>query len=974
MFSGSVIGRRTSRAIACVGLLFGMTPTAVSGDPEPKLTITSPAEGAFVGPRFAVRGKLTGAPAGSTVRVGDGTAAVQEDGTFEVPAIAETEGVWTIRVLYGPVGVPAIIETRDVTVDTTPPKFEGLLPDTELTRFNGEEGQVSGRVVDTSPVSLRINGRAVKLAADGTFESIFVLPKDGDVVIKLEATDAAGNVSAPIVRRLRRMGELGTAILSFEKDGVFWISRDGSRFTITDETLEIGRTIREHEWKTAPFGTIDHPSLVAIRTSGVVAWRTFVRGYAALLYMNGAHQIDAPPPNSATTAFESEVVDFASADRKAGSWRVSIGSKSWVVTAADLLAYADIDSALPPTVQRSVDELKILRRNSQRFRVVRFRFAEPVPLRLFAAFWDYEFLPAGQQDVILERLDPASSANPAAATSSAERARLEAVLAGTNEPMAVRAALELADKNSVESIPALRAALQRAGSTAVRGAAAKALGRLNDLDSIPVLIELLKNPDGSLAADADTGLASMSGLGRVVKETMSVDQRIPIAERYARWWRGAESGLRARRVGSTTGAPSSPGRAPPPPADAGTKPADAKTVRGAFRDRGRIRAASFAGNRAEEAVKRGLLWLASHQSPDGSWEAEGWRNWCDQKASPEGADLSGAGRPKVFDVGVTGLALLAFLGAGYTDRAEGPYGPVVKKGLTFLRGVQDAEGCFGPRATGHFVYNHAIAAQAMIEAFGMTFSPDWKGSAQRAFDFIAVARNPNGTWRYGVRPGDSDLSVTGWMSMALASARLSYFAEKDTGEPSPLSINFDVFDGIDHWVEAMTDPKTGRAGYQTRGTGPIRLQESVAAFPADRSESMTAVGLVVRIFCVRQDPRFSDDIQRGVDLCSALTPVWNTQNGSIDMYYWYYGTLAMYQIGGEAWTKWEDAMNSAITRTQRADGNACAYLGSWDPVDPWGPDGGRIYSTALMTLCLEVRGRYDRVFPDIPGIHARKPR
>ena len=41
----------------------------------------------------------------------------------------------------------------------------------------------------------------------------------------------------------------------------------------------------------------------------------------------------------------------------------------------------------------------------------------------------------------------------------------------------------------------------------------------------------------------------------------------------------------------------------------------------------------------------------------------------------------------------------------------------------------------------------------VVEAYGMTGSPIYKGSAQRCLDFIALARNPYFAWRYGVKPG-----------------------------------------------------------------------------------------------------------------------------------------------------------------------------------------------------------------------------
>ena len=83
-----------------------------------------------------------------------------------------------------------------------------------------------------------------------------------------------------------------------------------------------------------------------------------------------------------------------------------------------------------------------------------------------------------------------------------------------------------------------------------------------------------------------------------------------------------------------------------------------------------------------------------------------------------GIVAKGAGDERI-EAGVTGLALCAFLGAGYTNRGKHPFAKVVSKGLRYLKNVQDAEGCFGPRSA-HYMYNHACAALAMVEAYGMT--------------------------------------------------------------------------------------------------------------------------------------------------------------------------------------------------------------------------------------------------------------
>ena len=368
-----------------------------------------------------------------------------------------------------------------------------------------------------------------------------------------------------------------------------------------------------------------------------------------------------------------------------------------------------------------------------------------------------------------------------------------------------------------------------------------------------------------------------------------------------------------------------------------------------------------AKQKIDVAVDDALRWLKAHQSPDGGWECETFRKWCDLKPA-SGAGPEGAGKA-AYDVGVTGMALLAFLGAGYTQRSDDAngFGKVVAAGLRYLKNVQDAEGCFGNRSSGHYVYNHAIAALAMVEAYGMTGSSVYKNPTQKALDFIVVARNPYFAWRYGVKPGDNDTSVSGWMMMALKSAKLINAADVKNGKAPSLTLDEDCFEGIKAWIDKMTDPDFGRVGYQARGTGPARPTELVDRFPAEKSESMTGVGMLARIF-LGENPKTSDPIKKGAELCAKLAPSWNPNDGSIDMYYWYYATLAMFQVGGEPWNKWNKAMQGAIVDTQRKDTDYCMYKGSWDPLDPWGPDGGRVYSTSCMALCLEVYYRYDKVF------------
>ncbi|NOT32328.1 MAG: hypothetical protein HOP15_17920, partial [Planctomycetes bacterium] len=344
------------------------------------------------------------------------------------------------------------------------------------------------------------------------------------------------------------------------------------------------------------------------------------------------------------------------------------------------------------------------------------------------------------------------------------------------------------------------------------------------------------------------------------------------------------------------------------------------------------------------AADAALIWLQRHQSPDGSWSAAGFSEQCKKN------QCDGPGNA-LYDVGVTGLALLCYLGAGETHQ-EGRFKETVKKGLVFLMDLQEQsdDGCFGERIGMNWIYNHACAALALAEAYGMTEAKAFKEPAQNGIQFVLQAQNPYAAWRYSYPgDGDNDSSVTGWMVMALKSASLS-----------GLKIDKTALENAIGFIEEVTDPASGRTGYTGMGEQPSRLPSMATLFPSEKSESLTAVGMLVRIFGGRT---LDDDpmISKGADLLARKLPEWNTETGTIDYYYWYYGTLAMHQVGGPRWEKWNEALKKALLEKQRLLEHEDEY-GSWDPVDPWSVDGGRVYATALNCLSMEVYYRYPRVF------------
>ncbi len=340
------------------------------------------------------------------------------------------------------------------------------------------------------------------------------------------------------------------------------------------------------------------------------------------------------------------------------------------------------------------------------------------------------------------------------------------------------------------------------------------------------------------------------------------------------------------------------------------------------------------------AIERGLAWLAAHQdvAEDGKWDADGFA-----RHDPAGQASEGPGGA-LYDVGVTGLALLAFLGNAHTDRGEAEknrYAINVRAGLRYLLSCQDNEGCFGGRAGQHFIYNHVCATLAMVEAYARTRNPRYHAPAQHAVNFILQAQNPYLGWRYLPRGGENDTSVTGLCILTLRAA-----------EQAGLAVDKHAFLGALAWVQKMSDPESGLVGYHTRGGMSARPEGQQDRFPPEKTQAMTASGILTRIHC-GENPRATPAIQKGIALCLDRLPVWNRESGEIDLYYWYFATHALFHTGGTEWNRWYPSVVSALLAGQR-DHSGGPASGSWDPADPWGPDGGRVYSTAVAVLTLQV--------------------
>ncbi len=366
----------------------------------------------------------------------------------------------------------------------------------------------------------------------------------------------------------------------------------------------------------------------------------------------------------------------------------------------------------------------------------------------------------------------------------------------------------------------------------------------------------------------------------------------------------------------------------------------------------------------QRAVNEALRWLAAHQSPDGRWEAEGFGRWCDGAPQKQASALKeGRGR-RMYDVGITGLVLQAFLAAGVTPDTRSQHAPAVSRALKWLISQQDRDGCVGSRKGPLWIYNHALASLAFVESFAVTGDRRVGRAAQRSLDYSASLRKTGLVWGDGDDPRSdrNDTSISAWMTLAAHVAQMVNDANEAAATKPPLRVDGRVFGGMARWLEKVTEQDYGRVGYAVRGSGPARPHRLAKAFPARYSESLTSIGLLMRHLA-------GDGEKHKLLLDLSLVamfdqlPQWKS-GGHIDMYYWHWGSLATWQVGAEAWSRWRTALHAAVLPNQRSDGTYCRFRGSWDPRDPWAAEGGRIYATAICCLSLLSPTRFERVRPN----------
>ena len=99
------------------------------------------------------------------------------------------------------------------------------------------------------------------------------------------------------------------------------------------------------------------------------------------------------------------------------------------------------------------------------------------------------------------------------------------------------------------------------------------------------------------------------------------------------------------------------------------------------------------------------------------------------------------------------------------------------------------------------------------------------------------------------------------------------------------------------------------------------------------------------------------DIKGAYHVLYANRPVWpapgapRQEGNPPDLYYWYFATVAMGRKRMTEWKYWKKSLRMALLTHQETRFD---LKGSWTPPGRWGKLGGRVMTTALGALCLEL--------------------
>jgi squalene cyclase len=301
----------------------------------------------------------------------------------------------------------------------------------------------------------------------------------------------------------------------------------------------------------------------------------------------------------------------------------------------------------------------------------------------------------------------------------------------------------------------------------------------------------------------------------------------------------------------------------------------------------------------EDSVEKAIAYLAKSQGRDGSWGAEG---------GPMGE----------YQMAMTSLAGLALVSSGQLPE-RGRYGHNVLRAIEFILKHCANDGYISSGNDGRGMYGHGFAMTFLAEVYGSSGNADLdariKTALTKAVRKTQQAQSNQGGWYYSPDSGADEGSVTITQVQALRACRN---AGIDVPEKT-------MKNAIDYLRKCQNSD--GGIRYSVGGGQPSTV-------------ALTAAGAEVFMMAGQYNAK---EAERACEyLKKNLNP--NQTQGYHDFYTNFYGSQAMFQIGGDYWAHYFTAMRNRLLTSQSSDGS-------------WRGDVGTTYSTAIgvMICCLPYR-------------------
>lgn len=316
-------------------------------------------------------------------------------------------------------------------------------------------------------------------------------------------------------------------------------------------------------------------------------------------------------------------------------------------------------------------------------------------------------------------------------------------------------------------------------------------------------------------------------------------------------------------------------------------------------------------------VAQGLSYLARLQEKDGGF------------TSP--------GSTAEYRIGVSALALLPFLAEGHSHHS-GTYQTLVHSGIVFLMRQQriygEQKGLIGtPR--GNYIYNHSLATYALLENYYVsgTQNKAYEKVLLDALHYLAKYKLNDGGWGYRNAGKTSNLSVSSWPIQVVSLASPLPWLERDFLRQEVRNFLEQLL--FDEWKIGYTPQKDLESGF----------------------EGMLACGMYSALLIenVFSKEVFSRQTQA---LLTQASQVSKEKKIGENLYFWYYGTLALQtwsQKKGESWQTWCKTMSQFLIERQTLNGDS---QGAVLLEDFYFAQGGSVYSTALALMSCQSPYRY----------------